>query len=331
MWWLFKVNRLFSFFTCSFFLLLVCFQSYAVDRNFESPRKAYIKAQKLVATDAKQARLFLKDAVAQYPKDTLLLSLYARHLFDVGLMGEAEQVARDVLEEDYNEELAALLDQIEMELAKLTASKNMSMVTVEKHIRTGDYVTALALAVLATGKWPQDDGLYYLKGQALYGLDELDRAEIAYRIALGINPQNLAAKTKIEAIRTTESAQTSEELAEWIGIAKDKVGDFIVTFLALFTAFITNSLIAPVILHYKLNRSRRSFERGQYDDFTDLMEALLDQEQFSPIRTNFQFLLKQRTYDEAKEILNSYVNTVERLPTLLRILEREYEKKLEAT
>ena len=127
------------------------------------------------------------------------------------------------------------------------------------------------------------------------------------------------------------SQHIGEELAEWISIAKDKVGDFIVTFLALFAAFVTNSLIAPVILRYKLNRSRRSFERGEYDEFTDLMEALLDLEHFGPIRTNFQFLLDRRTYEEAKEILNSYVNTVERLPTLLRILEREHEKKLEAT
>ena len=165
----------------------------------------------------------------------------------------------------------------------------------------------------------------------MYETGQLDRAEIAFRIALGINPQNEVARSFVETIRATETAQTSEEMAEWISIAKDKVGDFIVTFLALFTAFATNSLIAPLILQYKLSRSRRSFERGEYDEFTDLMEALLDLEHFGPIRTNFQFLLHQRTYEEAKTILNSYVNTVERLPTLLRILEREHEKKLEAT
>ena len=154
------MNRLFSFFICTSLLLLVCVQLYAANGDLDSPGKAFAKAQKLVATDAKQARLFLKDAVAQYPKDSPLLSLYAHHLFDVGLTGEAEQVARSALEDDYNEALAALLDQIEMKLAKLTASKNMSMITVQKHIGTGDYVTALALAVLATGKWPQDDGLF---------------------------------------------------------------------------------------------------------------------------------------------------------------------------
>ena len=49
-----------------------------------------------------------------------------------------------------------------------------------------------------------------------------------------------------------------------------------------------------------------------------------------PLRANFRFLLAQKSYPEAKELLNKYVNTLERLPTLLRILERENEKLLES-
>ena len=144
--------------------------------------------------------------------------------------------------------------------------------------------------------------------------------------ALKINPQNTIAQSFIEDIRNIDEAQTSEELAEWISIAKDKIGDFVVTFLALFAAFLVNSFIAPLHLKLRLNRSRRSLEQGDYDEFTDLMEGLLDLEDFAPIRKNFQFLLGKVTYEEAKEILNRYVNTLDRLPTLLRILEREHEK-----
>ncbi|MFT7384998.1 MAG: hypothetical protein ACI90G_002586, partial [Urechidicola sp.] len=114
--------------------------------------------------------------------------------------------------------------------------------------------------------------------------------------------------------------------AEWISIAKDKVGDFIVTFLALFAAFLTSSLLSPVALRLKLVRARKAFELGNYDDFTDLIEGLLDEENFVPLRANFRFMLAQKTYPEAQNILNKYVNTLERLPTLLRILKRENEK-----
>jgi tetratricopeptide (TPR) repeat protein len=303
----------------------------AAESNPESPRQFYVAAQQLIVEgETADARRLLQTAIDQHPSDISLLTLHAQNLFKLGLLGEAQQATKSALAVKHTETMETLSNQIADLFSSFTTSRNKAKIVLGKYKEDGDFKSAVTLAELAIAKWPEDDHLQVLKGQTLMALGQLQRAEIAFRIALVINPLNQVAKTSVETIRTTEQAQTSAELAEWIGIAKDKVGDFVVTFLALFTAFATNSLIAPLALRYKLNRSRRSLDSGDYDEFTDLMEALLDLENFAPIRTNFQFLLKHRSYTEAQRILNRYVNTAERLPTLLRILERENEK-LQAT
>ena len=50
-------------------------------------------------------------------------------------------------------------------------------------------------------------------------------------------------------------------LAEWLAIAKDKVGDLIVTFLALFAALLMNSTIAPIVLPETAQRTKGVRER----------------------------------------------------------------------
>ena len=79
-------------------------------------------------------------------------------------------------------------------------------------------------------------------------------------------------------------------------------------------------------MRYRLFRARRAFASGDYDDFADAIEALLDQEDFSPLRENFRILLKTNSYDSIKEIFEHHIMTADRLPTLLRILQREHEK-----
>ena len=95
-----------------------------------------------------------------------------------------------------------------------------------------------------------------------------------------------------------------------------------VTFLALLTAFIL-TLFAPLWMSTDYFAKRPS---GDYDDFADAIEALLDQEDFSPLRENFRILLKSNSYITIKEIFEHHIMTADRLPTLLRILEREHEK-----
>lgn len=219
----------------------------------------------------------------------------------------------------------------EIDYTKYLRSYNVVVVQSQRYLDNGEYDHAVSLLELGIAKYPDRDQLHALKGETLYRNNKLDEAETALRQALQLNALNAVAKKYIEEIRTTEQAQVSTEWQEWMGIFRDKVGDFIVTFLAFGCAFLAGSAIAPLKLKLDLYYARRFFDQGDYDEFLDLTEGLLDQEKFAPLRSNFRFLLKQKTLEDAQNILSKHVNTPERLPTLMRILERENEKLQQAS
>jgi tetratricopeptide (TPR) repeat protein len=285
------------------------------------------EAQALIdAGNYEVALEFLQTKTQQFDDSAELLGIQATAQYQLNNYGEAELLLQRSLAINDNPRLEILLSKVRQRFEKFTVNKNMAVIVLQKETDAGNYATAIAVGRLALLKFPDDELLYTAYGRVLLEALQLDEAEVALRTALRLNPKNVEARKLIEEIRATAEAQTSEAMAEWISIAKDKVGDFVVTFLALFAAFITSSLLSPVALRFKLVRARKDFEQGNYDDFTDLIEGLLDEENFVPLRANFRFMLAQKTYSEAQEILNKYVNTLERLPTLLRILKRENEK-----
>jgi tetratricopeptide (TPR) repeat protein len=289
------------------------------------------KIQALIADANFEAALQESQSAEQtFPDNSVLASLAATAYYQMKNYGEAEIRLRRLLSLQESPKQRALLTAIEQRYEQLTANRKMAVIVLQKESEAGNIATAIAVGKTAITRFPDDELLFTSYGRALLDARRLEEADEALRTALRINPKNVEARKLIEEIRATTEAQTSEEMAEWISIAKDKVGDFIVTFLALFAAFITSSLLSPVALRIKLNRARRAFSKGNYDDFTDLIEGLLDEENFVPLRANFRFMLAQKSYTDAQEILNKYVNTLERLPTLLRILERENEKLREA-
>ncbi|MCB1647584.1 MAG: tetratricopeptide repeat protein [Pseudomonadales bacterium] len=296
---------------------------------FRSANEAVIKAQSLIDSEAfRDAEPLLEQATGQFPDNQMLAILYARTLVNLENIGLARKVLTRNSAIASAPESKKLLTFIDDQLEKFTRSRKMAIIVLQKATDAGNYDTSVAVAEKAIAKFPNDETLYTAYGRTLLETFKLEEAEQALRQALKINPKNVEARKLIEEIRATADAQTSVEVAEWISIAKDKVNDFVVTFLALFAAFVTNSLVSPIALRYKLNRARKAVEEGNYDDFTDLLEGMLDEENFAPLRANFRFLLRAKSYEEARDILNKYVNTLERLPTLLRILEREHEKML---
>ncbi len=309
---------------CIYLLLLLPLMCGAATEN---PESLVEQAAQLVRNDQQNAALgLLARGRLAHPRDIQILAAYANLLYDLDKLAPAMLVYRELLELGDNPVARERLAAINKQFERLTSSVNLATIAIQKNVDAGNYQTALAIGNLAIEKFPDSAVLYTAMGEAQYRNGDLDEAEVTFRRALQIDPFNRQARSYVEEIRTTEQAQTSTELAEWISIAKDKVGDFIVTFLALFAAFVTNSLVAPIILRIKLNRARRAFELGQYDEFTDLIEGLLDKEDFAPLRANFRFLLREKDIDEARSILDKYVNTPDRLPALLRILEREHEK-----
>ncbi|MBQ61123.1 MAG: hypothetical protein CMQ19_03510 [Gammaproteobacteria bacterium] len=300
----------------------------AVGEELASATSAVDQARVLIAAGkGREAQGFLTGAREQFPDDVQLLELKVQLLFDNERFGEAHKLIES--SSSPTPLLTKLLASTNKHLERLSRSNVIAVVAIQKKIDIEDFATAIAIADIALGKFPEKEKHFLtLKGEALYKNNELETAEIEFRKALIIDPLNPVAKKYVAEIRSTLQAQTSEEWAEWVLIFKDKVGDFIVTFLALFAAFVVNSFVGPLMLQFKLNRARRSFERGNYNEFLDLSEGLLDQENFSTLRANFRFILDHIGYEDAREILNQYVVTLERLPSLLRILEREHEKML---
>lgn len=289
---------------------------------------ALVQAQKLATEDKKREAInLLVEIRKQFPGNVALIEIQAQLLFDTERYGDVEKL---IQASKATHLLTKLLASTDERLEHSTRNYAIAIISIQKNMDVEYFTTAISIVDRALQKFPaKEEQFLTLKGEALYKNNELEAAEIEFRKALNIDPLNPVAKGYVAEIRSTRQAQTSEEWAEWVLIFKDKVGDFIVTFLALFAAFLVNSLMAPIGLRFKLRHARQSFEQGDYDEFTDLIEALLDQEKFTILRSNFRFVLSHKGYDDVKEILSRYVVTLERLPSLLRILEREHEKMLE--
>lgn len=316
-------------FLIPFILLWFATEAQAADAlaKYNSPKQITVQLSQLDGDkNRKEAIELLRLAVVKFPSDATLQSRLGAKLFDNKQSGEAEDFLKAALKRRNDDDDRALLNRIVEQHEKWAKSDRSAVVVMSKEVDAGNLKTALAVGKIAAEKFPMKETVLVEYGRALMISGSLEEAEKQLREALKLDPLNTEARRIIEEIRATEQAQTSTEVAEWISIAKDKVGDFIVTFLALFTAFLVNSLMAPIALRFKLRRARKAFEDNKYDDFTDLMEGLLDSENFSPLRSNLKELIQQKSYQEAQVILNKYVNTLERLPTLLRILERENEK-----
>ncbi len=303
-------------------------RSAAIDAEvLASPQRVVEYSSELVERgDYRSALNVLEAGRDKFRKNRTILRDYADLLYDRERFGAARRAYLELSADAADDHARSRIEEIDRRFERLTSSLNLAAIAIQKATDAGNFDTAIALGDLAIAKFPGNAVLLTAKGEAQYRKGDLDAAEVTFRRALQIDPFDRQARSYVEEIRTTEEAQTSTEFAEWMSIAKDKVGDFIVTFLALFAAFLSNSLMSPLILRYKLGRARRLFEQGQYDEFTDLIEGLLDKEDFSPLRANFRFLLREKSLEEARDILDKYVNTPDRLPALLRILEREHEK-----
>ena len=262
---------------------------------------------------------------SEHPENDTLSELQLRLLIASNRLHDATKLALDL---PLTHPLKAQFEQAsETAINRVVRNEKIAIIVIQKRIELQDFDSAILVADRALTRFPDRQAdLFTLKGEALYKRNDLEAAETEFRRALQIDPLNPVAKSYVTEIRTTLEAQTSTALAEWISIAKDKTGDFVVTFLALFTAFLVNSLLSPLSMRYRLARARSAFDAGNYDDFADAVERLLDQEDFKPLRQNFRLLMRKRPYEEIKSIFETHVMTEDRLPTLLRILEREHQR-----
>jgi len=299
--------------------ILVCFRALAEDSLVD---QALNLAEQGNLPDAIE---LLQNNLTDEPDNKTWQAATAELLIQADRLSEAELLISGPLAS--HEAYPTLRSSWDKKLSRVIANDKIVTVFVQKRIELRDFKTALLVLDQAMTKFPKREADFFtLKGEALYKMNELESAEAEFRAALLINPLNPVAKAYVNEIRTTLEAQTSTAWAEFISISKDKFGDFVVTFLALLTAFIFNAAFSPLWMRYRLFRARRAFVAGDYDDFADAIETLLDQEDFKPLRDNFRMLLKSNSYESMKEIFEHHIMTTDRLPTLLRILEREHEK-----
>jgi tetratricopeptide (TPR) repeat protein len=200
-------------------------------------------------------------------------------------------------------------------------SRVKAIVLSQQLIDAGEFEQAVDYLDRAVGKYPKDDQLLSLHGEALYQSRKIEEAEVLFRRALAVNPLNPLAKARVERIRETSIATTSVKAQVIESVAWDKAGDVVVLGLGFFLG----TLISGAVTNFKsrrlIARSKRHFLRGQYENFVDVLEIQLAENNLHPLRECLKFMREHKTLQESSEILSGYVNTRENLNTLLRMVE----------
>jgi len=158
------------------------------------------QVQELVtAGKNREARDLLAGARQQFPDNTQLLELQAQLLFDGERFGEVQALINSST--DPTPLLSKLLTSSVKQLERLSRSNTIAVIAIQKKMDIEDFVTAIAIADLALGKFPEtEEHFLTLKGEALYKNNRLEAAETEFRKALNIDPLNPVAKEYVAEI-----------------------------------------------------------------------------------------------------------------------------------
>lgn len=210
---------------------------------------------------------------------------------------------------------------------EVTTSRKAN-VLAEQLIDSGEFAQAIEFLERATTEFPDNDRLLSLYGQALYESRQISRAEEQFRRALHVNPLNTVAKTYVEVIRATDIASDSVEKQIFETVAWDKAGDVVV----LAVGFFLGSLLSGAARNFRERRfiakSKRLFMVGQYEDFADVLEIQLLENNLRPLRESLSFMLEHKPLQESIVILSDYVNSQNNLNTLIRMIELNERKRV---
>jgi len=199
-------------------------------------------------------------------------------------------------------------------------SARQAIVVGQQLVDAGELDRAIPYLKIASDQFPDNDTVIAMYGQALYEAREIRQAEDVFRQALTINPLNRVAKTYVEEIRETSAASVSLEYQQIREVALDKFGDIIVLALGFLLANLTGGFISNFTSKRFMNKARKHFMDGRYDDFADLLEIQLTTNELKTLRNSLDFMLEHKTLAEAVKILQDYVNTEENLNTLKRMI-----------
>jgi len=204
--------------------------------------------------------------------------------------------------------------------AKQVTTKTRAIVYSQQLIDAGELVIATEFLNRAVIKFPRNDNLWSLYGQALYESRQIDTAEDAFRKALRINPLNKMAKTYVEVIRETSIATTSLEAQVFESVVWDKLGDIVVLALGFFLGSLMSVYYRKFNERRFVLRSRQLFKVGEYEDYADMLEIQLAENNLRPLRRSLGFMLEHKSMEESAQILSEHVNSEENLNTLIRMI-----------
>ncbi|MFT5484498.1 MAG: tetratricopeptide (TPR) repeat protein, partial [Halieaceae bacterium] len=203
----------------------------------------------------------------------------------------------------------------------LAQEKSVGWYTIkaEQLIDGGQFDEAIELLRQGVKLYPNEDHLRVLFGDALYLSKDIDAAEPQYRTALQLNPQNTKARNLVEVIRLIREYQESQGLALLKAVASDKAGELVVLAMGFFLGNMLSGFAQGFRERRFTKKSKRLFMVGQYDDFADMLEIQLTENNLRPLRSSVSFMLEHKSVEEGCEILSKYVNSEENLNTLLRM------------
>ena len=206
-------------------------------------------------------------------------------------------------------------------------SPRAAIVYGENLVEGGDFDEAIAFMDRATARYPTDDRLLTLYGQALYESRQIKEAEDVFMRAMRLNPLNTVAKNYVDVIRGIKVARDSEQAQMFESVAWDKAGDVIVLAMGFFLGSMLSGAVRSFNERRVLSRSKRLFLIGQYNDFADNLEMQLGDNNLRPLRRSLAFMLEHKSLDDSIDILNRYVNTEDNLHTLTRMIRMNEKRK----
>ena len=218
--------------------------------------------------------------------------------------------------------------------AQRLSDPDSALVEIVRLVDRGEYQDAERIARQAIENFPQRGDLYAMLGEVYYKTGRMVLAEEQFRLALNLDHLNEVAKYYLAEIESTAELQVSSDIREWNSVARDKVGDFIIFVIGIWVGTTLNTFGRWIYdVAFKI-RSRKALAANDYDLFTDMLELQLSENNFSGLRYNLKYLLRDSARkvsrddikNHAEGILHTYVNSVDNVDVLVRMLKREFEK-----
>jgi len=207
------------------------------------------------------------------------------------------------------------------QMAKYMKSQTTAIVYAEKMIDGGQKQQASQLLVEAVKRFPDNDIINALYGQALYDSKQMNESEKYFMKALRLNAANIRAQKYINQIRDLRDSTVSKSDQEWAAIIKDKSADLIVFVLSIWLGTSINSFYCWMMTLYRWRQAKKSYEEQHYMELVRILESHVAALEQDAIDQCIAFMLANGNKQSVRDILEQYVIREDALKILCRSLD----------